>query len=62
MSIIEMLLGIIERYKSLYQPSREERNDCIEVCGCDDNKKKAARPNDSKGVGWWDSVLSRSVS
>ena len=24
MSIIETLLGIIERYKSLYQPSRDE--------------------------------------
>ena len=59
MSIIETLLGIIERYKSLYQPSRDERNDCIEVGGCDDNKKWLPGRMIRKEWGWWDSVLAR---
>ena len=56
MSIIETVLRIIERYKSLYQPSRDEEmivSRLVDVM----TTKKAARPNDSKGVGWWDSVL-----
>jgi hypothetical protein len=61
MSIIETLLRIIERYKSLYKPSRDERNDCIEVGGCDDNKKRLPGRTIRKEWGWWDSVISRSV-